>query len=231
MTLIELEALASEKLSKNNKESRDSFLRLLNGGLLKNVIVNLLGNDRELTEIATRSYYHNNGFLKILLIDKRPKYSIRLHIWPTESFQAPDIHNHPWDMTGLVLNGHYEFPVYTINQTSKCSESLNLFECRYLKDYSGHSFHKLDKVILNQVDSLNLQQGDIFQFFQSQYHSVRKENSLPAESIIITGNSSKTIARVITHRKIICNTIFKNDPVNICFLKNKLSLFLDRSSS
>jgi len=228
MTLNELEALASEELSINNKKSRTSFLRLLNSGLLANVIESLLGCERELNEVASRSYYHNNGFLKVVLIDKRPKYSVRFHIWPEEPFQAPDVHNHPWDMTGLVLNGSYEWPIYTLNQTSEGCESFDLFECRYMEDYSGHSFHGLDKVILNQVDKLCFQKGDIFQFPQTQYHSVRKENSQSAESIVITGDSVGLSANVITNRKIITGFIFNNYSVDSFFLKDKLSSFLER---
>jgi hypothetical protein len=228
MTLIELEALASEKLSINNEESRTGFLRLLNAGLLENIIDSLVGNEKELNEVASRSYYHNNGFLKVVLIDKRPKYSVRFHIWPEESFQAPDVHNHPWDMTGLVLNGSYEWPIYTLNRTLEGCENFDLFECRYMEDYSGHSFHGLDKVILNQVDKLSFQQGDIFQFHQTQYHSVKKENSQPAESIVITGDSVGLNANVITKRKIMCSSISKNSSVESSFLQDKLSLFLER---
>lgn len=228
MTLIELEALASVKLSINNEESRTGFLRLLNAGLLENVLDNLLSNERELNEVANRSYYHKNGFLKVVLIEKRPKFSVRLHIWPEESFQSPDVHNHPWDMTGLVLSGSYEWPIYTLDQSSEDCKSFDLFECRYLEDYSGHSFHKLDKVILNQVDKLSFQQGDIFQFAQTHYHSVRKENSQPADSIVITGNSVGLSANVITHRKIMCSSIFKNSSVENFFLQDKLSSFLER---
>ncbi|RZF90535.1 hypothetical protein EXT42_19040 [Pseudoalteromonas sp. CO302Y] len=231
MTLIELETLASEKLSINNEDRRTSFLRLLSTGLLVNVVDNLLGNERELNEVASRSYCHNNGFLKVVLIDKRPKYSVRFHIWPEESFQAPDVHNHPWDMTGLVLNGSYEWPIYTLDQNSEGCESFDLFECRYLEDYSGHSFHKLDKVVLKKVDKLSFQQGDIFQFPQTQFHSVRKENSQPAESIVITGDSVGLSANVITHRKIMCSSIYKNSSVDSSFLQYKLSSFLERRLS
>lgn len=228
MTLIELEALASEKLSVNNEESRTDFLRLLNEDLFVNVIENILGSERRLKEVASRSYYHNNGFLKVVLIDKRPKYSIRFHIWPEESFQAPDVHNHPWDMTGLVLNGSYEWPIYTLNQTLEGCEIFDLFECRYLEDYSGHSFHGLGKVILNQVDKFSFKKGDIFQLHQAQYHSVRKEDSKPAESIVITGDSIGLSANVITNRKIMCNSINKNSSVESSFLQDKLSSFLGR---
>ncbi|MFT5708328.1 MAG: hypothetical protein ACI9ES_002630 [Oceanospirillaceae bacterium] len=231
MTLIELEVLASEKLSINNEERRAGFLQLLSAGLLRDVIENLLGNERELNEVASRSYYHNNGFLKVVLIDKRPKYSVRFHIWPEEPFQAPDAHNHPWNMTGLVLNGSYEWPIYTLDQNSEGCESFDLFECRYLEDYSGHSFHNLDKVILSQVDKLSFQQGDIFQFPRTLYHSVRKENSQPAESIVITGDSVGLSANIITNRKFTCGTISRNSAVESSFLQDKLSSFLERRLS
>lgn len=229
MTLTELEALASEKLSINNEESRADFLRLLNAGLFSKVIESLLANDRELNEVASRSYYHNNGFLKVVLIEKRPQYSVRLHIWPEEPFQAPDVHNHPWDMTVLLLNGSYEWPIYTFTQASESCESSDLFECRYLEDYSGHSLHNLDKVILNQVGKLSFQKEDIFHFPQTQYHSVRKENSQPAESIVITGESVGLSANVITNRKMMCSSISKNSSVESSFLQDKLSSFLERS--
>ncbi|UTJ07505.1 hypothetical protein [Arcobacter roscoffensis] len=228
MKLIELETLASEKLLINNKENRTSFLQLLKSGLLEDVIENLLGNPIELNEVASRSYSHNNGFLKVVLIEKRPKYSIRFHIWPEKPFQAPDIHNHPWDMTGLVLNGSYEWPIYTFDQTSKECESFNLFECRYLEDYSGHSFHNLDNVVLNQIEKLSFQQGDIFQLPQTKYHNVSKENSNPAESIVITGEAMGLSANVLTNRKIECNLIFKNSTIHNSFLQKKLSEFLNR---
>ena len=231
MTLIELEVLASEKLSKNNEESRADFLRLLDAGLLVNVLDNLLSSQRELNEVASRSYYHNNGFLKILLIEKRPKYSIRFHIWPEQSFQAGDVHNHPWDMSGLVLNGSYEWPIYTLGQALEDYECFGLYECRYLEDYSGNSFHNIDKVILNQVDKLSFHRGDIFQFSQAQYHSVRKDNFQPAESIVITGNSVGFSAHVVTNRKIMCSAMFNNTPVKSSFLQEKLFSFLTRRLS
>lgn len=229
MKLIELEALASETLSTNNKESRAHLLRLLNTGLLADVIDSLLTSKAEIIDVASRSYHHNNGFLKIVLIDNRPRYSIRLHIWPQESFQAPDIHNHPWDMTGLVLNGAYKWPTYTPIQVLDRCNSFNLFECRYLDDYSGHSFHEINKVTLNKTGHLKLQKGDIFNLHHTQYHSVTKENSQHAESLVITGHSTRLSANVITNRKIACNSTHKNPSIESSFLQEKLSSFLKRS--
>ncbi|MFQ3171478.1 MAG: hypothetical protein ACI9DG_001513 [Oleispira sp.] len=228
MTLTELEVLASEKLANNDEESRADFLRLLNAGLLITVIDNLSGSQRELEDVACRSYCHNNGFLKILLVDKRPKYSIRLHIWPQHSFQECDVHNHPWDMSGLVLNGSYEWPIYSFGQTQEKRKCVDMYECRYLEDYSGHSFHKQGKVLLKQVDTLSFQRGDIFQLPQRRYHSVRKENAEHAESIVITGDSEVLSADIITNREMSCNSVLNNTPLDSSFLKEKLVSFIGR---
>lgn len=229
MTLAEFEILATEKLATNDKEARDDFLHLLNAGLLRTVIEALTSSQTELGEVASRSYYHNNGFFKILLIDKRPKYSIRLHVWPEHPFQECDVHNHPWDMSGLVLNGSYEWPIYTLEREQEESGCLELYECRYLKDYSGHSFHKKGSVELIEADTVFLQKGEIFRLPSMQYHSVTKGNSEPADSIVITGDSELLSADVISSRARPCNTLLKNAPVEISFLREKLVSFIGRS--
>jgi len=229
MTLAEFEILASEKLATNDEETRDDFLRLLNAGLLRTFINNLTRSQAELDKIASRSYYHNNGFFKVLLIDKRPKYSIRLHIWPEHPFQECDVHNHPWGMSGLVLNGSYEWPIYTLERTQEEGGLFGLYECRYLKDYSGHSFNKNGKATLNEVDNMCMQEGDIFRLSPMQYHSVKKDNSEPADSIVITDNSEVLSADVISGRSISCNVVLMNAPVKSAFLRKKLVSFMDRS--
>ena len=229
MTLAEFEILASEKLATNDKEARDDFLYLLNAGLLRAVIEALTRSQKELGEVASRSYYHNNGFFKVLLIDKRPKYSIRLHIWPEHPFQDSDVHNHPWGMSGLVLNGSYEWSIYSLERDQEESGCLELYECRYLKDYSGHSFHKKGSVKLIETDTIFLQKSEVFCLPSVQYHSVKKGNAEPADSIVITGHSDYLSADVISSHARPCNTLLKNASVEIPFLREKLVSFIARS--
>ncbi|WP_336273161.1 hypothetical protein [Vreelandella indica] len=229
MTLAEFEALASSKLEKNDEESREAFLRLLNDGLLVSIINNMMKSQSQLHEVANRSYWHKNGFLKVLLLDKRPKYSIRLHIWPDSPLQEGDVHNHPWNMSGLVLTGSYEWPIYTFEQVKEITK-FALYKCRYLEDYSGYSFHRVGSVILKEVKNSIMQEGEFFQFPKEKYHSAKKENSDPADSIIITGTSESLTADVVSSREISCDKIMYNAPVKSSFLREKLSAFMGRNS-
>jgi len=229
MTLAEFEALASSKLEKNDEKSREAFLRLLDDGLLVSLIDNLMRSQSQLDEVANRSYWHKNGFFKVLLLDKRPKYSIRLHIWPGSPLQEGDVHNHPWDMSGFVLTGSYEWPIYTFERVKE-EKKFALYKCRYLEDYSGNSFHKAGGVVLKQVKRITMREGDFFRFSKEKCHSAKKENSDPADSIVITGESESLTADVVSSREIFCDYVLYNVPVESSFLKEKLFAFMGRNS-
>jgi len=231
MTLSKFEVLASKKLVKNNEKTRNELLYSLNNGMLRTLIENLVDNQEELENVARRSYCHNNGFFKILLIDNRPSYSIRLHIWPEQPFQECDIHNHPWDMSVLILNGSYEWPIYIVENTQEANNCCELYQCKYLKDYSGHSFLKKGNVKVIETGRETFQRGDIIQLLSTKYHSVKKNNSSPADSIMITSRSKVLNADVISNREMTCKTTLYNTSVDSSILKEKLLSFLDRSYS
>ena len=95
MTLSEFESYVDNYLENNTYKNRKFLLLDLNSGLLIKLINNILNNDTDLKKIANQSYQHLNGFHKILFIDKRPQYAIRLHLW--NGLYNSHIHNHPWD--------------------------------------------------------------------------------------------------------------------------------------
>jgi hypothetical protein len=61
-------------------------------------------------ELAERSYWHPNGFAKLVLhVNRSPQFRIRLHVWPVVP-GAPLLgesnpHSHRWDFASTVLAG------------------------------------------------------------------------------------------------------------------------------
>jgi hypothetical protein len=55
-------------------------------------------------EIAARSYWHPNGFLKLVLEGSSGAPQLRMHVWP-EPRGGGDIHDHAWPYRSLVLAG------------------------------------------------------------------------------------------------------------------------------
>jgi hypothetical protein len=54
--------------------------------------------------VAERSYWHPNGFLKIVLAGSSGAAQLRLHVWP-ETPDRHDVHDHAWPYRSIVLAG------------------------------------------------------------------------------------------------------------------------------
>ncbi|MDL2192821.1 hypothetical protein QQF40_15685 [Cobetia sp. LC6] len=105
MNLNVFKFLLDEMLFSNDEVSRQSLLEYMSYGRWRSLFSSIVLNEAAIEEIAKRSYVHANGFVKLLLVDKRPLYSVRLHIWPSTVIKETDIHDHPWDFDGFILNG------------------------------------------------------------------------------------------------------------------------------
>jgi hypothetical protein len=70
-----------------------------------------LANDPALAgEIAARSYWHSNGFAKLVLHENdAPEFRVRLHVWTDGSGPAAqgyqNVHTHRWPFASVVLCG------------------------------------------------------------------------------------------------------------------------------
>ncbi len=219
-------SVVGTKLKMNTTESRKEVLLLLKSELLRSAIELVINDSVLLKEVSNRSYFHKNGFLKVLLIDMRPKYSVRLHIWPTEQFSETDIHDHPWSMTGLVLNGSCNWNIF-----EECQDSESLkkrYICNYLNNYSGHSFKEEDPIFMSLVQVVTYSEGDFFDFSHKDFHNIAKLNSDPADSIVITGENISEYAQVITSREIETDKVIFNSAIDDFLLKKCLIDFLTR---
>jgi hypothetical protein len=55
-------------------------------------------------EIAGRSYWHPNGFVKLVLEQHRLDGQLRLHVWPACP-ATEDVHGHAWSYASVVVGG------------------------------------------------------------------------------------------------------------------------------
>lgn len=64
----------------------------------------IMGSASLLEAIAESSYWHPNGFAKLVLDQRRFVGEVRLHIWPRHPHDE-DIHGHSWTYRSTVLAG------------------------------------------------------------------------------------------------------------------------------
>jgi hypothetical protein len=71
---------------------------------LRDTLAAVIGSRSAQEEFADRSYWHQNGFMKVVM-KERPGYGqLRLHIWP-QVVDDDDIHGHSWHYASVVLGG------------------------------------------------------------------------------------------------------------------------------
>jgi len=76
-----------------------------------------------LATIAARSYWHGNGFLKIVLLDAG--YKLRLHIWFTGTSCEENIHSHRWGFASHILTGTLKSELWTDAANDEAMQQQN----------------------------------------------------------------------------------------------------------
>ncbi|NNH00960.1 hypothetical protein [Acinetobacter sp. ANC 5414] len=172
MELEDFEILCDTLLVNNSELKRISILELL----ANEQLLSLIKNEKILHKISRKSYIHNNGFIKIVLIDKRPHYAIRLHIWPNTEINNASAHNHPWDITVKIISGEYEWINCSIYNLG--NKNALLYNCIYYNNYNSHKIIFLKNVKLNQDEIISYKKGDIFDYSKNIYHTIKKINKI-----------------------------------------------------
>jgi len=67
----------------------------------------------DLEAIAARSYWHPNGFAKLVLEDDHDQGQLRLHVWPVLP-DEDDIHGHAWRYESVVVGGELTEITYRV---------------------------------------------------------------------------------------------------------------------
>lgn len=195
MEFNDFKSLTDHYLKNNSSVEREALLRVFQGIDWKVLISSLIDNNEVLSDLVNNAYRHDNGFVKLMLIDNRPDYAVRLHIWPSNIMSDSSIHNHPWDLNGLVVTGKYTWDIY--QEVEKPSE-LNLYECKYSDDYQEHKFTYIRGIYMTNILRFDMAKGCLYSSKKHLYHKITKSNKDLAATIMICGRVESNIAHVIT---------------------------------
>jgi hypothetical protein len=101
---------ASAKHAAGDSDALTGSLRTLcSSDGVQRMLSALSASPSRMATAARRSYWHSNGFLKIVLLACRD-YKLRLHLWDSGTpTRREDIHNHRWDFASHMLTGGYRY--------------------------------------------------------------------------------------------------------------------------
>lgn len=182
MNIIELEKYLSNELINNTFETREKVLNYLTKERIISVINSILNDESIISKIANQSYTHDNGFDKIMLIDNRPNFALRLHLWNPKNSIDGNIHNHEWDLTGKVLLGSYTWEVF--EKSNDIKNTFYHYECIYNKKYNKHELINEKKISMRKFFNLTMTKDSSYTFDGSMYHKINMTNDYSATLMI-----------------------------------------------
>lgn len=102
-----------EQMHKSYQEIDENFLN--------EVINEVIEHEELLEKVANASYKNATGFLKIVLIEGKEGWKIRLHVWEQKE-EKEHPHNHKWDFYSKIIKGYLRQEMYeTVSNTATCS--------------------------------------------------------------------------------------------------------------
>jgi hypothetical protein len=180
-----LEAVADSGRGTTFQDSQSVVRRLAESRELRSLIGQIISDDATLAEIAARSYYHANSFLKVVLLagDKNP-WKLRLHMWhpqPNASGTvAEDIHSHRWDFTTALVVGEY------FAQEFRIGPGKEYYHFRYLPIGQGTTFslEAQGKEQLSTVFEAVLPAGTVYHINHEVLHCISRSAGKAAASLV-----------------------------------------------
>ncbi|WP_328617887.1 hypothetical protein OHS18_18535 [Amycolatopsis sp. NBC_00355] len=140
-------------------------------------------------EIAKRSYWHPNGFAKVVLHTSiEPEFRIRLHVWPRSEMPSrgeSNPHSHRWEFASHVLAGTGMHMV-EFAETSEGGKPYRRY--RYGADPADPASLTADgEVRLRRRGVPHVQSGDVYTCDTSIVHTVRPIDAELTATVVVQG--------------------------------------------
>lgn len=168
-------------------QGSESLVRLLAGPReLRSLIDQITSDDDVLADIAARSYYHANNFLKVVLLagDRHP-WKLRLHMWHPKPDATgtitEDVHSHRWNFTTALVVGEY------FAQEFRIGPGPEYFHFKYLPIGKGKTFslEAQGKERLSTVFEAVLPAGTVYHIDHEVLHCISRSAGKAAASLVL----------------------------------------------
>ncbi|UOP05016.1 hypothetical protein [Conchiformibius kuhniae] len=149
----------------------------------------ILPSSSLLNALAARSYFHGNGFLKIVLLEHRC-YKLRLHIWFPNAICEENIHNHCWHFASHILYGALKTELWQdVKHDTPCPHAVQMFdEYRYLAKTpnSPPTIKNLGQTQLFKQQDITHHAGESYTMPCNQLHRINKTSGNMVATIMCT---------------------------------------------
>lgn len=159
----------------------------------------LLSDPAALSVVASRSYRHGNGFLKIVLHRSRA-LSLRLHI--QDGSAEENVHDHRWTFASTVLTGALEHDLF---HDVAPGRGLRFDEWRYVRDAHSAQKHALGPAWVERHSRHFVSAGQSYWLRASHLHRIRW-SSPGTSTLVATWAAERADNRLLSSTEVVPTT-------------------------
>jgi hypothetical protein len=153
-------------------------------------LVELRQDESRVRAIAARSYWHPNGFAKLVLYSSRePEFKVRLHVWPASS-GAPrpgeaNPHSHRWDFASTCAVGE---GLHMVEYAESDRRGTRYDRYRYGADATDKTALLADgSVRLIRLAAPHVHRGQVYSCDTSVVHTVVPIGTALTATLVVQG--------------------------------------------
>lgn len=162
---------------------------------LPQLISAILHNEKASEKMLKESYYHQNGFDKIVLLSGKD-FKLRLHHFHARPGHAPmeNIHDHRWAFASSIIRGGFNMHLFEEHPDGE--EERTLHNYHSAKVDQKYATEEIGKRRLKVIERLQYVAGDSYIMLPDELHSIIHIPNQEAITLIMTGNNERSTCKL-----------------------------------
>lgn len=199
-----LAEILDELLETNTTEILEEVNKVFATPEYLHLLIQIIKQDPGLFEKMRReSYYHENGFHKIVLLSGR-NFKLRLHHFGA-SAKAPmeNIHDHRWAFSSSILDGSLEMDLFEASAGGEGAEKLFHFIYDSDKQTGSYNTHLKGFANIRKAATRIYNAGESYLMLPHELHRIKNQPGEESITLILTGKPKSKRCNLYARRKIL----------------------------
>ena len=176
-----------------------------------------------LSKTVAASYYHENGFHKIVLLAGK-KFKLRLHHFGVAAkIPMENIHDHRWNFASTIIKGELKMDLFTIAPKGDNTEKTYHFIYESEKSKGTYTTDFVSVAHLRKSETRSYRPGETYLMETRELHRIKNSTGQESITLILTGKPISSKCNLFSKR-----TILEDEKVTKTYSEVKMIEMLER---
>lgn len=198
----------------NQVLAKPENLSLLLSGIINDPVM--------LSKTVAASYYHENGFHKIVLLSGK-QFKLRLHHFGVAAkIPMENIHDHRWNFASTIIKGELKMDLFKIAQKGNNTEKTYHFIYESEKSNGTYKTDFVAEAHLRKSETRSYKPGETYLMETHELHRIKNATGQESITLILTGKPISSKCNLFSKR-----TILEEEKITKLYSESKMVEMLE----